>query len=122
MWALRAQLERKSAAFVGRRSLTRAAARDPQRLQLVGLTPVDGRTVLPVGGQIAQSAPPTLTEGHVTSSYMSPELGYPVALAMLRGGAQRTGEEVRVYHLGQTVTARIVSTPFVDPKGERLHG
>ncbi len=116
------QLERKSAAFVGRRSLTRAAARDPQRLQLVGLTPVDGRTVLPVGGQIAQSAPPTLTEGHVTSSYMSPELGYPVALAMLRGGAQRTGEEVRVYHLGQTVTARIVSTPFVDPKGERLHG
>ena len=116
------QLERKSAAFVGRRSLTRAAARDPQRLQLVGLTPLDARTVLPVGGQIAQAPPPTLTEGHVTSSYMSPKLGYPVALAMLQRGAQRTGEEVRVYYLGQTVAARVVSTPFVDPKGERLHG
>jgi sarcosine oxidase subunit alpha len=116
------QLERKPAAFVGRRSLTRAAARDPQRLQLVGLTPLDGRTVLPVGGQIAPSPPPALTEGHVTSSYMSPKLGYPVALAMLRRGAQRTGEAVRIYHLGETVDARVVSTPFVDPKGERLHG
>jgi sarcosine oxidase subunit alpha len=116
------QLERKPAAFVGRRSLTRAAARDPQRLQLVGLTPLDGRTVLPVGGQIAPSPPPALTEGHVTSSYMSPKLGYPVALAMLRRGAQRTGEAVRIYHLGKTVDARVVSTPFVDPKGARLHG
>jgi sarcosine oxidase subunit alpha len=116
------QLERKSAAFVGRRSLTRAAARDPQRLQLVGLTPLDGRTVLPVGGQIASAPPPTLTEGHVTSSYRSPQLGYPVALAMLRRGAQRTGEEVRVYHLGKSLAARVVGTPFVDPKGERLHG
>jgi sarcosine oxidase subunit alpha len=116
------QLERKPAAFVGRRSLTRAAARDPQRLQLVGLTPLDGRTVLPVGGQIAPSPPPALTEGHITSSYMSPKLGYPVALAMLRRGAQRTGEAVRIYHLGKTVDARVVSTPFVDPKGARLHG
>jgi sarcosine oxidase subunit alpha len=78
--------------------------------------------MLPVGGQIAPAAPPTLTEGHVTSSYMSPKLGYPVALAMLRRGAQRTGEEVRVYHLGKTVAARVVSTPFVDPTGQRLHG
>jgi sarcosine oxidase subunit alpha len=116
------QLERKPAAFVGRRSLTRAAGRDSQRLQLVGLTPLDGRTVLPVGGQIAPSPPPALTEGHVTSSYMSPKLGYPVALAMLRRGAQRTGEAVRIYHLGKTVDARVVSMPFVDPKGERLHG
>ncbi len=116
------QLERKSAAFVGRRSLTRAAARDPQRLQLVGLTPVDGLTILPVGGQIASVPPPTLTEGHVTSSYRSPQLGHPIALAMLRRGTQRTGEEVRVYHLGKSIAARVVSTPFVDPKGERLHG
>ena len=35
-------LSRKSAAFVGRRSLLRPAARDPQRLQLIGLVPVDG--------------------------------------------------------------------------------
>ncbi len=115
-------IEKKAAAFVGRRSLSRPAARDPERLQLVGLTPVDARTVLPVGGQIALKPPPTLTEGHVTSSYFSPALGFPVALGMLKRGASRLGEEVRVYHLGASFAARIVSTPFVDPKGERLNG
>jgi glycine cleavage system aminomethyltransferase T len=29
---------------------------------------------------------------------------------------------VRIYHLGKVVDARVVSTPFVDPKGARLHG
>jgi sarcosine oxidase subunit alpha len=115
-------IDKKAAAFVGRRSLSRPAGQDARRLQLVGLTPVDGRTVLPVGGQIAMQPPPTLTHGHVTSSYFSPALGFPVALAMLKGGAARLGEEVRVYHLGTSHVARVVSTPFVDPGGARLHG
>ena len=115
-------IERKAAPFVGRRSLLRPAALDPKRLQLVGLTPLDGRTVLPVGGQIARTPPPTLTEGHVTSSYPSPELGIPVALAMLSGGASRVGEAVRVHHLGQTIDARVVKPPFVDREGRRVNG
>jgi sarcosine oxidase subunit alpha len=115
-------IERKTAPFVGRRSLLRPASRDPTRLQLVGLLPLDGRTQLPVGAQIALEPPPTLTEGHVTSSYLSPELGIPVALAMLKGGAQRTGEELRVHHLGTTITARVAKLPFVDPSGARVHG
>jgi len=115
-------LERKSAAFVGRRSLLRPAARDPQRLQLVGLVPLDGRTLLPVGGHIARSPPPADAEGHVTSSYMSPQLRHPVALAMLRAGTQRRGERLTVYHLGRPFAAEVVATPFIDPKGERLRG
>jgi sarcosine oxidase subunit alpha len=115
-------IDRKAAQFVGRRSLLRPASRDPGRLQLVGLLPLDGRTQLPVGAQIALEPPPTLTEGHVTSSYRSPELGIPVALAMLKGGAQRTGEELRVHHLGTTIVARVVKLPFVDPAGARVHG
>src|SRR3989440_1584656 len=115
-------IERKAAPFVGRRSLLRAAARDPGRLHLVGLVPLDGRTLLPVGGQIAPNPPPTLTEGHVTSSYLSPELGLPVALAMLKDGSQRTGEELRVHHLGTMIGARVVKLPFVDPGGARVHG
>ena len=115
-------LERKSAAFVGRRSLLRPAARDPQRLQLVGLASLDARTVLPVGGHIAPAPPPTLTHGHVTSSCLSPELGVPVALAMLRGGATRIGEVVSVYHRGQCFAAQVVKLPFVDPAGVRVHG
>ena len=115
-------IERKTAPFVGRRSLLRPASRDPTRLQLVGLVPLDERTQLPVGAQIALRPPPTLTEGHVTSSYRSPELGIPVALALLKGGSQRTGEELRVHHLGTTIAARVVKLPFVDPAGERVHG
>jgi sarcosine oxidase subunit alpha len=114
-------LERKAANFVGRRSLLRAAARDPDRFQLVALAPVDGRTVLPVGAQIAPTAAPAKTQGHVTSSCWSPELGAPVALGMLARGSQRMGEKIRIHHLGRIIDAVVVKAPFIDPKGERLH-
>jgi sarcosine oxidase subunit alpha len=115
-------IARKSANFVGRRSLLRPAATDPARLQLVGLVPVDARTVLPVGAQIAPHAPPAPIEGRVTSSFMSPQLGFPIALGLLAGGAGRLGAEVRVYHLGREFGARVVKLPFVDPQGVRVHG
>jgi len=115
-------IERKAAAFVGRRSLTRAAARDPQRLQLVGLQPVDGRAPLHVGAHIAAHAPPAPIDGRVTSSCLSPALGHPIALALLTRGAERIGERVRVYHLGGETLAQVVKTPFFDPEGRRVHG
>jgi sarcosine oxidase subunit alpha len=115
-------IERKAANFVGRRSLLRPAARDPGRFQLVALSPVDRRTLLPVGAQIAAAAPPTQTEGHVTSSYWSPELGAPVALGLLARGTQRLGEKIRVHHLGKVIDAEVVKAPFIDPTGDRLHG
>jgi sarcosine oxidase subunit alpha len=113
---------RKAANFVGRRSLARPVALDPNRSQLVGLVPVDRRSVMPVGAHIAESRPPTLAEGHVTSSALSPELGYPIALAMLARGSSRTGERVRVHYLGRVVEAEVVKPPFVDPLGKRPHG
>jgi sarcosine oxidase subunit alpha len=115
-------IERKAANFVGRRSLARPAARDPNRFQLVALSPIDGRTLLPVGAQIAAAAPPTQTEGHVTSSYWSPELKRPVALGMLARGTTRLGERIRVHHLGDIINAEVVKAPFIDPEGLRLHG
>ncbi len=115
-------VERKGANFVGRRSLLRPAARDPGRMQLVALRPGDGCSLLPVGAQIAAAAPPTQSEGYVTSSYMSPSLGAPVALGMLTRGTQRLGERVRVHHLGSDLEAIVVEAPFIDPTGERLHG
>jgi sarcosine oxidase subunit alpha len=115
-------LERKAANFVGRRSLLRPAARDPMRLQLVALAPLDERTLLPAGAQIAPGTPPCPSEGHVTSSYWSPELGAPVALGMLARGAQRSGERVRIHHLGAVIEAQVVKAPFIDPTGSRVHG
>ena len=115
-------LDGKRANFVGRRSLLRPAARDPQRLQLVALAPADGRTLLPTGAQVADGVPPTRAEGHVTSSYWSPELEAPVALAMLARGSERLGARICVQHLGRRIDAVVVKAPFVDPLGERLHG
>jgi sarcosine oxidase subunit alpha len=115
-------IERKAAPFVGRRSLMRPAALDPQRLQLVGLQPVDGRTALHLGAHIATHAPPAPIDGRITSSCVSPALGHPIALALLTRGAARIGERVRVYHLGSETLAQVVKTPFFDPEGRRVHG
>ena len=113
---------RKGANFVGRRSLLRPAATDPQRMQLVGLLPLDKQTRLPVGAHATQGPPPAPIEGFVTSSHFSPNLGHPVALGMLAHGSQRLGETVTLYHQGRPIEAVVVKTPFFDPQGERLRG
>ena len=115
-------MDRKAANFVGRRSLTRPAGRDPDRLQLVGLLPVDRATRLPVGAHLSLTKPPTVAEGLVTSSCFSPALKQPVALAMIKRGTQRIGERLQAWHLGKMIAAEVVKTPFFDPAGERLHG
>jgi sarcosine oxidase, subunit alpha len=112
----------KAANFVGRRSLSRSGTRGDDRLQLVGLIAADRGTLLPVGAHLAKRPPPTRTEGHVTSSAMSAELGHPVALAMLTRGAARQGERIGVHHLGTTIEAEVVALPFIDPKGVRVNG
>ena len=115
-------IDSKHANFVGRRSLTRPVGRDPNRFQLVGLLATDRRATLPIGGQIARRPPPTATEGHVTSSVMSPTLNRPIALAMVARGTARIGEHIGVHHLGSTVEAEIVALPFFDPTGAKLNG
>jgi sarcosine oxidase subunit alpha len=115
-------IDRKQANFAGRRSLSRPAANDPNRMQLVGLVPVDRATRLPVGAHIAPRKPPAPIDGFVTSSAISPVLGYPIALAMLANGRQRIGARITAYHLGRAIDAEVVTTPFVDPDGARLHG
>jgi sarcosine oxidase subunit alpha len=115
-------INQKTVNFVGRRSLDRPVAKDLDRLQLVALEPVDGTTLLPVGAQIAHAPPPSKSEGHVTSSAISAALHRPIALGMLTRGFSRSGETVRLHHLGATIEARVTHAPFFDPKGDRLHG
>lgn len=116
-------IAKKVANFVGRRSLLRPAALDADRMQLVGLVPVDRSTRLPVGAHaVAPPGPPGPIKGFVTSSHHSPNLGHPVALAMLQRGRSRLGERITVHHLGTAIDAEVVATPFFDPTGERLHG
>jgi len=59
--------------------------------------------------------------GHVTSSYMSPNLGRSIALAMVKGGRARMGQTVQApLGGGKTVACKIVGPVFIDPEGERL--
>ena len=118
--------------FLGKRSLFRGDTVRADRKQFVGLLPLDPRTVLPEGAQIVREAnvgmirlpleQPVPMEGHVTSSYMSAALDRSIALALVRGGFDRTGETVYAVADGRAMPARIASTVFYDPDGARRDG
>ncbi len=119
------ELASKAGDFIGRRSLRRPAMRDPARRQLVGVVPADGSTPIPRGAQLTPSPDAlahTKVEGHVTSGCWSPNLGKPIALALLSGGRARHGETLwAVAPLsGESVQVRVGAPVFLDPEGERV--
>ena len=115
-------LKRKTAEFLGRRSLLQEEAQRPDRKQLVGLEPADGAGLLPCGAHgIDTSGTRPRSLGYVTSSYHSPTLGRAIALAMIERGAERIGEVIELQHLGQRRRARLTAPCAFDPKGDRLH-
>ena len=108
--------------FVGKRSLRRADLTRPDRKQLVGLFP---GAVLPEGAQLVleQGAEiPMALAGHVTSSYQSPALGRPFALAMLEGGHAMHGRTVFAPLRDRTVSCEVTSPVPYDPDGVRRDG
>jgi sarcosine oxidase subunit alpha len=111
---------RKQADFIGKRSLMRADNRRADRLQLVGLLARDPQVLVP-GAHLRLRGTTEGTDGWVTSAAVSPTLGKPVALAMLRGGRSRLDESVSVHDLDRQGAATVVATPFYDPEGARLH-
>jgi sarcosine oxidase subunit alpha len=110
----------KAADFVGKRSLKRTHDQHPGRQQLVGLKPSERSRLLPVGSHIIsrQSGQP---EGHITSSCISPTLGYSIAMAMLESGRTRTGENIFVDVEGQQLEAIVSALGCYDPGNERIH-
>lgn len=107
---------KKTAAYLGDRSLQTEVANAAGRKQLVGLA-TEG-DLLPTGAHVVKDG---ASHGYVTSSYLSPTLNRPIALALVADGAARHGETVTVWHLGKTREARICDACVFDPKGERLH-
>ncbi|MCG5077845.1 sarcosine oxidase subunit alpha family protein [Paraburkholderia tagetis] len=114
--------------FLGRRSLKRSDTAKDGRKQFVGLLTDDAKFVLPEGGQIvavdaqqrADGTTPML--GHVTSSYYSPILDRSIALAVVKGGQNKTGEHVVISLAdGRRVKAKIASPIFYDTEGVRQH-
>ena len=110
--------------FVGRRSLARPDMGRADRRQLVGLLSQDGGTVLEEGAQIVadprQALPMTML-GHVTSSYLSPNLRHPIALALVAGGRARLGETLHATTPAGFTAVKVVAPVFLDPQGQRVN-
>jgi sarcosine oxidase subunit alpha len=113
---------KRASEFVGRRSLFTEAGNSTDRNQLVGLALREGEAPLATGAHGVEKRDGRLRSiGFVTSSYQSPTLGRPVALALIERGAARHGETIDVQHLGVVRQATIVAPCAFDPEGRRLH-
>ena len=110
--------------FVGKRSLQRPSMKDPGRKQLVGLRARASGSVLEEGAQVAETPnqkPPMKLLGHITSSYFSSALGYPIALALIAGGRARLGQTLYVPMPGGDLAVEVTAPVFYDPKGARIN-
>ncbi len=112
---------RKRVAFIGDRSLHTDKANSSQRKSLVGLLACAGEAAFETGAHVISSDEDKRSIGYVTSSYDSPYLGHPIALAMMEGGATLFGTTVQVWHRNESRQASVCSPCFYDPDGERLY-
>jgi sarcosine oxidase subunit alpha len=118
-------LRNKTIDYVGRRSLMTPEAQRDDRRQLIGLAAADPAQPLPNGAHVVAGKGSALRSiGFVTSSYASPTLGRPVALALVERGRALVAERaaLSLYHLGRSFRATAVNPTFWDPEGVRLHG
>jgi sarcosine oxidase, subunit alpha len=106
--------------FVGKRSLSLADLKRPDRKQLVGLLPAHPAVVLEEGAQVTEAADSRDAIGHVTSSYGSATLGRGFALALVAGGRARIGSELHVPMPGGALRVTVTDPVFVDKAGVRL--
>ncbi len=116
--------------FVGRRSLNRPDSTRPDRKHLVGLLPDDPAELLPEGAQLVAAGTdltrigrkPVPMLGHVTSSYHSAALERTFALALIKGGRDRIGEQVLAPLGDRIVPATITEPVLYDKEGARRDG
>ncbi|OLZ74151.1 ferredoxin [Streptomyces sp. IMTB 2501] len=115
--------------FIGKRSFSRADTSRTDRKQLVGLLPADRTTRLPEGTQlvapdvpVTPGAGPVPMLGHVTSSYHSPALGRPFALALVAGGRARIGETLLAPVDDDLVPVEVTDFVLYDPEGTKRDG
>ncbi len=111
--------------FIGKRSLNRKAFLNPEREKIVGVIPLDKKTMIPEGSHLvsdSKAAFPNPKLGHISASCWSVEYNNPFSLAILKDGKKKIGE--KLYALSplknKSIEVKIVSSHYVDPKGERV--
>jgi len=111
--------------FIGKRSLNREAFLNPNREKIVGVIPLDKKTMIPEGSHLvsdSNAALPNPKLGHISASCWSVEYNNPFSLAILKDGSKKIGQ--KLYALAplknKIIPVEIVSSHYVDPKGERV--
>ena len=118
-------LSSKKKDFIGKRSLNRKAFIADDRQRIVGLVPIDKKTSIPEGSHLVKDSKgkiPIPKLGHVSASCWSVEHNNPFSLAILKDGKNMIGQ--KLYAMSplkdKTIQVEVVSSHYVDPKGERV--
>ena len=111
--------------FIGKRSLSKDAFISEDRQTIVGLVPVDKKSKIPEGSHLVadDKAPTPIPKlGHVSSSCWSVEYNNPFSIAILKDGKKQIGKQlIAVSPLKDiSIPVEVVSSHYVDPKGERV--
>ncbi len=111
--------------FIGKRSLNREAFINPNREKIVGVVPLDKKSMIPEGSHLVSDNKASLPNpklGHISASCWSVEYNNPFSLAILKDGKNKIGEKLYAVSplKNKSIEVEIVSSHYVDPKGERV--
>jgi len=111
--------------FIGKRSLSREAFLNPNREKFVGVVPLDKKSMIPEGSHLVRDSNASLPNpklGHISASCWSVEYNNPFSLAILKDGKKKIGEKLFALSplKNKKIEVEIVSSHYVDPKGERV--
>ena len=110
--------------FIGKRSLNRKAFVAEDRQKGVGVVPLDKKTSIPEGSHLVMNPKTQLPNpklGYISASCWSVEHDNPFSLAILKDGKNMLGKKLFAMSPLKNITipVEIVSSHYVDPKGER---
>ena len=111
--------------FIGKRSLSRKAFISKDRQRLVGVVPIDKKSSIPEGSHLVKDPKAKLPNpklGHISASCWSVEYNNPFSLAILKDGKNMIGQKLFALSplKDKSIAVEIVSSHYVDPKGERV--
>ena len=117
-WAI----SKKKRDFIGKRAHERIFMQDINRKTLVGLSLQNSTKKIPDGAYALKSGGKGAKDvlGHITSSYFSPTLDKPIAMALLKNGKALKGQIVDIpIESGNILKATVVEPQFYDIEGKR---
>jgi len=111
--------------FIGKRSLNRKAFIAEGRQKVVGVVPIDKNTSIPEGSHLVRDANAKLPNpklGYISASCWSVEYDNPFSLGILHDGKNMIGQKLFALSplKNKSIPVEIVSSHYVDPKGERV--